>query len=86
MNHRQKILITLAAILGCAGIALAVAGAYIKHKQAVSVSIIGGADGPTSVFLAGKVGNDFSSSLGVLAAVIFLGALALGIYIGRRKK
>lgn len=55
MNTKQKILIALAAILGLIGIALAAAGASIRHKQAVSVSIIGASDGPTSIFLAGKV-------------------------------
>lgn len=86
MNRKQKILAALAAILCCAGIALGAAGAYIGHKQAVSVSIIGGADGPTSIFLAGKVGNDIGSSLGVIAGVAVLGAVILGICIGRRKK
>lgn len=86
MNRKQKILTALAAILGSIGIVLAAAGVYIKHKQAVSISIIRGAGGPTSIFLAGKVGNDFGSSLGVLAVVILLGALVLGICIGRRRK
>lgn len=33
------------------------------------VLVIGGADGPTSIFLAGKVGSDISSGLIVLGIV-----------------
>lgn len=86
MNRKQKILAALAAILCCVGIALGAAGAYIRQIKAVSISIIGGADGPTSIFLAGKAGNDFGSSLVVMAGVAVLGAVILGICIGRRKK
>lgn len=39
-------------------------------RIASSVSIIGGADGPTSIFIAGKLGGDF-----------WLGAVAVGIII-----
>jgi len=45
----------------CAGIILVGTGAgvamwLIKNKPA-SVAIVGGADGPTSIFLAGKIGK-----------------------------
>ena len=45
----------------CAGIILVGTGAWgamwlIKNKPA-SVAIVGGADGPTSIFLAGKIGK-----------------------------
>ena len=38
---------------------IAIAGFVLKWKNKVvySVGIIGGADGPTSIFVAGKVGN-----------------------------
>ena len=39
---------------------------------AKSVTIIGGADGPTSVFLAGKVGSGFWIGIIVSAIVILL--------------
>lgn len=37
-----------------------------------SVTIIGGADGPTSVFLAGKIGSGFWVGIIVSAIVILL--------------
>ena len=49
---------TMAIILGVIGLVLAGFSAVLKWKKQMSVSIIGGADGPTSIFLAGKVGND----------------------------
>ena len=55
------------------GMIISVIGIIMKIKKSFSVSIIGGADGPTSVFLAGQVG----SGLGVL--VIGLGIILLGI-------
>ncbi len=39
---------------------------------AKSVTIIGGADGPTSVFLAGKIGSGFWIGIIVSAIVILL--------------
>ena len=35
-------------------------GLILKEKGNKSVSIIGAGDGPTSVFLAGKIGRDYS--------------------------
>lgn len=52
-------LFVLGGIAVCLGIAL-------KIKNGVSVSVIGSSDGPTSVFLAGKVGG--SSVVGMTAA------------------
>lgn len=49
-----------------------IAGIYMKMRaagRAISISIIGGADGPTSIFIAGKVGND-KDSLVFWAAVV----------------
>lgn len=39
-----------------AGIAIGVT-VWIMRKKPASVAIIGGADGPTSIFLAGKIGQ-----------------------------
>lgn len=39
----------------CCGLTAAV---QAKEEEAASISIIGGADGPTSIFLAGKLGDD----------------------------
>jgi len=73
------------AILG-AGILLACLAAVCSvrwgalhwgRKAAVSVSVIGGADGPTSIFLAGKV-----PSPGTLATVAVAVLLALLVLLG----
>ena len=51
-------------IIGLIGAAAVIAGALVlainlqNNKAAYSVSIIGGADGPTSVFIAGKIGEN----------------------------
>lgn len=56
------------------GIVFAVIGIVMKVKGTMAVSIIGGADGPTSVFVAGKVNGDLSN-LFIIAGVIVLGAV-----------
>jgi oxaloacetate decarboxylase beta subunit len=50
-----------------------ITGINMKINQRVSVGIIGGADGPTSVFIAGKV----PEGLGIMG--IFCGILLLGV-------
>ena len=55
------------------------------EKKSYAVSVIGGADGPTSIFLAGKVGSGFALVTCLLAVLILL--LVGGIlYIIRKKK
>ena len=54
------------------------------QKRAMAVSIIGGADGPTSVFLAGKVGG--AVFLGTYILWILVVALIVGILIYKKKK
>lgn len=43
-----------------------------------AISVIGGADGPTSVFIAGKVGTDFWIAL--IAAGIVIAGIAVLIW------
>ncbi len=51
----------------------------------VSIGIIGGADGPTSIFLAGKIGT--GTILGIiLAAVITVGAAVASVVMFIKKK
>lgn len=59
------------------GIMAVLSGLILKIKGQMSVSIIGGADGPTSIFIAGKVGGTSAAAgigIGIvlLAAVIFV--------------
>lgn len=72
----------LTAAAGLAGVMIYRALKW-NRKCAVSVSVIGGADGPTSVFLAGKVGDLYSVGMGA-AGIVFL--LVLGIWLMIRRK
>lgn len=74
---------TMAIILGVIGLVLAGFSAVLKWKKQMSVSIIGGADGPTSIFLAGKVGNDFSV-VGIVVGILFI--VIAGFLMLRKKK
>ena len=61
-----------AVLAGLAGAALVITGLIIKIRKMASIAIIGGADGPTSVFLAGKVGSGFSISVIAVGIVLLL--------------
>ena len=77
-NNMKKILgIGLSVI----GIVMVVATVILKLKKQMSISIIGGADGPTSVFIAGKVGNT-SAVAGVIVGALLL---VIGIFWIRKK-
>ena len=54
-------------------------------QRAVAVSIIGGADGPTSIFLAGKVGGTFSMVIYLISLLIILLGVGIVIYIRNKK-
>ena len=41
-------------------------------QEAVAVSIIGGADGPTSIFLAGKIGGTSSMIIYLISLLVLL--------------
>lgn len=45
-----------------------------------SIGIIGGADGPTAVFLSGKI------NIALLAGILICAALLIGFLIYRKKK
>ena len=74
---------TMAIILGVMGLVLAGFSAVLKWKKQMSVSIIGGADGPTSIYLAGKDGNDFSVA-GIVVGILFI--VIAGFLMLRKKK
>ncbi len=73
-------------ILTVIGIVTAVISLILKVKgqmsMARSVSIIGGADGPTSIFIAGKIGGT-SAVIGIILGIVLLTA---GIFMIARKK
>lgn len=72
-------------IITIIGIVMAAWGihVYVFAEEATSI-LIGGADGPTSVFIAGKVGNGFG--LGTIFAGIILVIAGVLICIKSKKK
>lgn len=57
---------------GIIGVIALIAGIVLKIKKSASVAIIGGADGPTSVFIAGKVGDDLSTGVIGIGVILLL--------------
>ena len=64
------------------GMLLVISGAVMKLKGNTAVGVIGGADGPTSMFVAGKLNGDFSVML-ILIGIVLL-AIATMIYWKRK--
>ena len=56
------------------GIVLVISGAVMKLKGQTAVTVIGGADGPTAVFVAGKLNGDFSI---MLIGIVLLAVAAI---------
>ncbi|MBQ2800244.1 MAG: sodium ion-translocating decarboxylase subunit beta [Lachnospiraceae bacterium] len=69
------------AILGVVGVGLFAFGLVVKVMENTAISIIGGADGPTSVFLAGNLGGASSTTVMVSGMI----AIALCCFIGCKK-
>ena len=53
------------------GVILGIWGVNAKVKEAAAIGIIGSADGPTSIFIAGKFGDGFILGA-ILVAVVFV--------------
>jgi len=70
-------------ILGLFSIVLLAAGISTKINGR-TFSIIGGSDGPTSIFLAGKVRND--NSLLLIGAGIVTAVLTVVLFLINKKK
>ena len=82
MKKWIAIFIGLAAAVG---LMLTATGAWIKSRQ-MSVAIIGGADGPTSIFVAGKINGAAFKEAG---AILVAGGLGIGLLlflVFRRKR
>ena len=74
-KNKSRIILTGLAVLCAAALA---AGVYFRDG---AVAVIGGADGPTAIYIAGKVGADpFFTAAAILAGS------ALGYYFVARKK
>lgn len=72
----------LGIILMVIGIAMSILGILLKLKGQMSVSVIGGADGPISIFIAGKVGGTSA----ITDIIVGIALLAGGIFVLTRKK
>ena len=72
----------VAIILGIIGIIVVVGGMMTKIKRNASVSIIGGADGPTAIFLAGKVEDGWFVTVMITGVILIL----VGIILLLKKK
>lgn len=70
----------LGVVMTIIGAAVVISNLIIKIKGQTSV-IIGGADGPTSIFLAGKIGGS-KAGAGIIVGIILL---AGGIFMIVRK-
>ena len=79
---KKAIGITLSVI----GIIMAAISLVFKVNEQISVtksvSVIGGADGPTSIFVAGKIGGT-PAITGIIVGIVLL---VIGIFIFARKK
>lgn len=64
------------------GSAVIILSTILKVKKQISMPVIGGTDGPTSIFLAGKVGSA-SVVTGMIVGIVLL---ATGIFMVVRKK
>lgn len=72
----------LAIVAVIVGMLLFAVGYGYKHRYAASIGIIGGADGPTAIFIAGQTRLLFYAGLLILA----LAGLAILVRIWRRRK
>lgn len=69
------------AILGVVGVGLFAFGLVVKVLENTAISIFGGADGPTSVFLVGNLGGASSTTVMVSGII----AIVLCFFIGCKK-
>lgn len=80
MKNKKRFILILSSITGL-GIILSTILLSTK-KKAVSIAIIGVADGPTSIFIAGSVGD---AQLFVGAAIVILITAAYLIFRKKRR-
>ena len=65
-------------IIGCIiGFLLIILGSAMKMKEHTAVTIVGGADGPTSIFVAGQLNGDLAISF-ILIGIAVLAIILIG--------
>lgn len=73
----KKIIAGIAIMIGALMVAI---GSVVKWKEGAAISIIGGADGPTTIFLSGRVGNDISVPMIIIGLIICAAGVGLCIH------
>ena len=81
MKRKEKMVGFILGIITGAAVILSLGGRYLAKKDAAAVSIIGGADGPTAIFIAGKI--DFTP---VYIGTAILVLITAGYMIYRKNK
>lgn len=70
-----------------AGLLLIIAGIYQNMSvKASAISIIGGADGPTSIFLAGKVGGTLFGTIGIIVGIAVMAVVFIVCMKSKNRK
>ena len=81
--ERKRIMIRffslIMSVLGVIAIAVSI---ILKMDKSASISVIGGSDGPTSYFITGKIGADFSTA----GIIVGIALIILAIFLMVRKK
>lgn len=80
----SKVYKTVTILIGIIGVLLIAAEAMsIGKGSAKAISIIGGADGPTSIFIAGKTGTEMMAA-GIVVGVILV-VIAVVLWFRKKK-
>lgn len=78
----MKVKKVLGIIMGILGLVLVIIEILLKMEESMSISVIGGADGPTSIFLAGRIGGNISSLIIIVGVILMVIA---GFILFKRK-
>lgn len=68
-----------------AGLLTALAGIIIKTNMASDIAIIGGADGPTLIFIAGRIGYPVYGTL-IVGSILLITGLVLVLMKRKNRK
>ena len=81
MKEKKNLFIFMIGMITGAAVILSLGGLLLARKEAEAISIIGGADGPTAIYIAGKVNY---TPVYVGAAILVL--IAAGYIVYRKKR
>lgn len=78
----MKVKKVLGIIMGILGLVLVIIEILLKMEESMSISVIGGADGPTSIFLVGRIGGNISILIIIVGVILMVIA---GFILFKRK-